>query len=633
MTVRVKLNTPIGSGYGPNFTLAANVGAIFPFTATLTQLTTGLGLSVTVDPAATTITVISTTGCETPIVLTIVRTTTTTSTTTTTTTTTLVPLERFQMVATGITKFSFSNFITSVPISINFGPATVNYPAGTYTGGTMITYTYSTAYTGSITISTVDLTGITTLEIAANITTPSVIDYILPQRTGNISSPSGFTVYIAGNQLVKLNGLTKLNINNTVLISATTTGQLPRTLSSISILYADVSGFISALPDATPTTKDSFINVQNFNTVTGDLATMPSSYNSINFGGDNTISGQIFSLQSHVQSFAILGKNTLAGNVNTIPNSYASGTVANSVLTSFNVQGYNTLSGNIRQFNIERIRLLSIVGEPNPSTGLGGNTISGTIDANGADTRLWNTLTATGSPIVVGGITIIPGPFTTFQVLGKTTISGTLSTFTNCTLLNRIAIDGKTTGAIPTAGNTITGNLSSLPLASGTNTALDRLILAGANTVVGALTTITNFTVLRTITLSGSSNITGTLSDLPISVYSLNIEGNSNIKTYPTQREKASPISRFSNIPKTPAGNSLSGAQLSQLLIDLDQLVLTTGSRTWERSEGGIIAAVITLYGDLANITTPGDTARLSLIAKFAALPGTGNTVTITQST
>lgn len=630
MTVRVKLNTPIGSGYGPNFTLAANVGAIFPFTATLTQLTTGLGLSVTVDPAATTITVTSSTGCETPIVLTIVRTTTTSTTTSTTTTTTLVPLERFQMIATGITKFSFSYLVTSVPISINFGPATINYAAGTYNFSVIpITYTYSTAYTGSITISTVDLTGITRLEIAANTTTPSVIDYILPQNIGNINSPSGFTVYIAGNQLVKLNGLTRLNINNTVLISATTTSQLPRTLSYTSITYADVSGFISALPDATPTTKDSFINIQSFNTVRGDLATIPSSYNSINFGGNNTISGQIFSLQSHVQSFNILGKNTLAGNVNTIPNSYSSGTVANSVLTSFNVQGYNRLSGNIREFNIERIRLLSIVGEVDTFTGSGGNTITGTIDANGADTRLWNTLTTTGTA-VVGGITISTGPFSIFQVLGKNTISGTLSTFSNCTILSRISIDGKLS---PSAGNTITGNLSGLPLASGTNTVLDRLILAGANTVVGALTTISNFTVLRTITLSGSSNITGTLSDLPISVYSLNIEGNSNIKTYPTQREKATPISRFSNIPKTPAGNSLSGAQLSQLLVDLDQLVSTTGSRTWERSEAGIIAASITLYGDLANITSPGDAARLSLIAKFAALSGTGNTITVTQST
>lgn len=629
MTVRIKLNTPIGSGYGPNFTLAANVGAIFPFTATLTQLTTGLGLSVTVDPAATTITVTSSTGCETPIVLTIVRTTTTSTTTSTTTTTTLVPLERFQMVATGITKFSFSYLVTSVPISINFGPATVNYAAGTYDFSvTPITYTYATAYTGNITISAIDLTGITRFEIAANTTTPSVINYILPQNTG--SSAASFTVYILGTQLAKLDGLTRLNIANTVLISNTTTLQLPRTLSYTSIVWADVSGFISGLPNATPTTKDSFVNILNLNTITGDLSTMPSSYNSISIGGGNTISGQISFLQSHVQSFNVLGANTLTGNVSLIPNSYTSGTVANSVLTSVNIQGYNTLSGNIREFNIERIRLLSITGDVNTSTGLGGNTITGTIDANGTDTRLWNTLTATGSSVVVGGITIIPGPFSTLQILGKNTISGTLSTLTNCTLLNRISIDGKLS---PSAGNTLTGNLSSLPLASGTNTVLDRLILAGANTVVGALTTITNFTKLRTITLSGLSNITGTLSDLPISVYSLNIEGNSNIKTYPTQREKASPISRFSNIPKTPAGNSLSAAQLSQLLIDLDQLVSTTGSRTWERSEAGIIAASITLYGDLANITSPGDAARLSLIAKFAALTGTGNTVTVTQST
>lgn len=622
-TVIITVNT-IGPGTGPFKIYSLNNAGIVtgPFETGITraQLLAGF-VSTRVPDDAVTIRVVSTaTDCplSLDIYLNIITTTTTrpptttttsttTSTTSTSTSTTTIPLQQFIINATGITKFSFSNFSSSLDVEIDYGPTTVRVPAGQNI--TNLFFTYGSPYTGNIIIRSVDLTAITKLEIAANTQTNT---YILPQQTGSVANPGGFPAYIKGLELAKLDGLTTLNISNTVLISAATTLNLARTLSYINILWADITGSIANLPNAVPITKTGVLSVLNFNILSGNLSTMPPSYNVISIGGDNTISGNINTLQAHVQSFGVLGKNTLTGNVAGIPNSYSSGTVSSSVLTSFNVQGYNTLSGNIREFDIERIRLLSITGEDDPNNpGVGGNTISGTIDADLIDTRLWNTNTN----------------FTVFQILGKNTITGFMSSFTNSIGLTRISIDGKLGTS---AGNTVGGSLADLPTVRFRNTTLDRLILAGANTITGDLTDISNFTVLRTIVLTGLSNITGTLSDLPISTYVLNIEGESNINTYPRRKEKANPMSKFAVKPKTLIGHSLSVAELSQLIIDLDQTVLAPGSRAWEKSEL-IIPANITLYGNPAFIDPQAIAALASLRAKIETT-GIG-TVNIIPST
>jgi hypothetical protein len=87
MIVYLKLNTPIGSGYGTSFTLTANAGTVTPSTATLTQLTNGLLVDVSVSASSVTITSVG--PCNNPIVLPITRTTTTTTIPPTTTTTTI----------------------------------------------------------------------------------------------------------------------------------------------------------------------------------------------------------------------------------------------------------------------------------------------------------------------------------------------------------------------------------------------------------------------------------------------------------------------------------------------------------------------------------------------------------------
>jgi hypothetical protein len=88
--ITLTLGAGLGADLGPNFNLTANVGSVTPSTATKTELTAGK--SVSVDDAATQVTVTSTGTCTNGITQTIpcggTTTTTTAATTSTSTTTT-----------------------------------------------------------------------------------------------------------------------------------------------------------------------------------------------------------------------------------------------------------------------------------------------------------------------------------------------------------------------------------------------------------------------------------------------------------------------------------------------------------------------------------------------------------------
>ena len=88
-SITLTLGAGLGADLGPNFNLTADVGSVSPSTATKTELTAGK--SVSVDDAATQVTITSTGTCTNAITQTIPcaggTTTTTTSTSTTTTTT------------------------------------------------------------------------------------------------------------------------------------------------------------------------------------------------------------------------------------------------------------------------------------------------------------------------------------------------------------------------------------------------------------------------------------------------------------------------------------------------------------------------------------------------------------------
>jgi hypothetical protein len=91
-SITLTLGAGLGADLGPNFNLTANVGSVTPSTATKSELTAGK--SVSVDDAATQVTVTSTGTCTNAITQTIPcggTTTTTTEPPTTTTTTTAAP--------------------------------------------------------------------------------------------------------------------------------------------------------------------------------------------------------------------------------------------------------------------------------------------------------------------------------------------------------------------------------------------------------------------------------------------------------------------------------------------------------------------------------------------------------------
>ena len=85
--ITLTLGAGLGADLGPNFNLTANVGSVTPSTATKTELTAGKGVSV--DDAATQVTITSTGTCTNAITQTIPcggTTSTTTAATTSTTT-------------------------------------------------------------------------------------------------------------------------------------------------------------------------------------------------------------------------------------------------------------------------------------------------------------------------------------------------------------------------------------------------------------------------------------------------------------------------------------------------------------------------------------------------------------------
>jgi hypothetical protein len=131
-SITLTLGAGLGADLGPNFNLTADVGSVTPSTATKTELTAGK--SVSVDDAATQVTVTSTGTCTNAITQTIpcaggtTTTTTTTEAPTTTTTTTAGALTQvnINLCAGGadgsgyVDVYAYSNEAVDTQISIPF---------------------------------------------------------------------------------------------------------------------------------------------------------------------------------------------------------------------------------------------------------------------------------------------------------------------------------------------------------------------------------------------------------------------------------------------------------------------------------------------------------------------------------
>jgi hypothetical protein len=171
--ITLTLGAGLGADLGPNFNLTANVGSVTPSTATKTELTAGK--SVSVEDAATQVTVTSTGTCTNAITQTIpcggTTTTTTTTTTaapTTTTTTTAAPgggtieITNSADFGSSIDDFSPNWFIIDMgSIPITFGQQASGIHSG-YTGNFGVSVSGASGkslslYVNSLTVETLSI--------------------------------------------------------------------------------------------------------------------------------------------------------------------------------------------------------------------------------------------------------------------------------------------------------------------------------------------------------------------------------------------------------------------------------------------------------------------------------------------
>jgi hypothetical protein len=154
ISITLTLGAGLGADLGPNFDLTANVGTVTPSTATKSELTTGK--SVSVDDAASQVTVTSTGTCTNAITQTIP------CATTTTTTTTAAPV---------CDQYEIQNFTESA-IGISYYDCNGNYTATSIGSGNNLLFCSDVAYgaidAGGGTLSNVgDCTGGTTTTTTA----------------------------------------------------------------------------------------------------------------------------------------------------------------------------------------------------------------------------------------------------------------------------------------------------------------------------------------------------------------------------------------------------------------------------------------------------------------------------------
>lgn len=408
---------------------------------------------------------ITTTTTEVPTTTT---TTSTTTSTTTTTTTTARPLQIMTINAFNLRALSFSSFNSLTDdVIIDWGDGLSDtYPVGSSNPS----HSYPIgAYTGLITIKSVDLTTITDFNLVT--TTP-------------ISTPPYYPVSIFTSELIKLDGLITMYLGAHIYLDGITS-ELPRSLQTATIISTNLSGNTSGLPlgminlqvyganiisGVTTNLPRSLTTLYVFgsNQITGILEDLPTGLIYVDIEGVNTINGDLFGLPTGLVSFNLLGNNFINGNVSLIT-SYTA-------LTRFVVYGVNTLSGDVVDLppNLINIQID------------GANTLSGDI----AD---------------------LPSSLTYVYIDGVNTIGGLTSGF---------ALSGVTTFNI-VGQNQIDGDISYLGSVS------QQLGIGGNNTILGNI-----IDVARTLTylnIEGNNSITGLISDLPPNVINCSVIGNNTL--------------------------------------------------------------------------------------------------------
>lgn len=464
-------------------------------------------------------------------------TTTSTTTTSTTTTTTATPLQQMTINGIALTTITFTelNSLTE-DVVIDWGDGNTDiFLAGSSTP----THTYTTPYTGLITIKSVDLTSIDIFNLVT--TVPA----------------SGNPISIDTSELVKLDGLVTLYLGVHVYLNGLIS-QLPSTLQYATIQPNNLSGHTSELPVGLIE-----LSIYGTTSIDGDVIDLPTGLTTCNIIGVNTIDGLTSDLPSGLIHLQVEGNNTIHGDISLLPtglitlsllgSNYVNGDIAG--ITSFTglvyllVAGSNGISGDIADLppNLINVQIDGL------------NTLLGNISdfpssLTYIDIRGGNTIGGNTSGFVLTGVTV-------FMIISAgTTISGDIANLSGVS--SQLAITGT---------NAISGNIMDV---AATLTYLD---IEGNNIIAGLLLDLPSG--LRTCIISGSNTLSGDINiDLPASLTYIVLQSTSATYTYThvSPRTWASNMRKITLVRSTP----FTTTEVDNMLIDL-------ATTSW--SAGGII--------------------------------------------
>ena len=474
--------------------------------------------------------------------------------------------ETFTFNGTNLSRIQFTNLNSTTPYSVDWmGYSTSNY-SGTSSGPT---YDFGTPRTGTITITSKDLSGINLIS--------------LTKMTGTTTYPVTFYT----SELYKLDGL----LNAYIYGSTDGTGvryarilgptnELPVNLTNLQTFQGnEITGSTSGLPR-------NLINLDltGINKVNGNTSDLPRNLVAMYIDGLNTISGDTYGLPTGLTTCTIYGNNKISGTTNGLPRTLKALGLQGSAqdiigLTSGLPTGLtyinmvkNHISGSTSglPINLTGITIIGNNAISGNTDGLPRNAIGITIQGDniiGGDVLnlprnlVTSIITSSSNISIYGNISNSPTGVTTMWVTGDNTISGTTSGFPRN--LTSIQITGN---------NTINGNVSGLP------------------------------TGLTSFTLVGFNTISGNVTNFPANVTYTDLRGFNTVNTYTSPRVwpnnmnaiLISPTSAFSSTDVDNILNDLSGSTWT----GINRGITLRGTRT-AASNG----AVTYLTGSPRNVT------------------------------
>jgi hypothetical protein len=415
---------------------------------------------------------------------------------------------------------------------IDWGDGDISHFTGA--GQKVFNHTYVSPYTGDIKI---------IIDNTSNITSLNFSGGTLP-----IATPTYQPIEIKTSELNKFDGLTILDLSTNDILITGNLSELPSTLETLTYSASTAISEIASLPRSLTSI------VSNYSPMTGDIKDLPPNIVVAQINGTNSISGNVIDFPTSLGDISIAGGNTISGNIKDIPLAtysfqiYGSNTISGDIallssrtnLTYLKVEGNNSISGNLSGLSSLNLQYLTIKGN---------NTITGLISSlpYGATKEV----IITGNNTISGSINSLPAKLNLINITGSNTISGDITAGLP-TNLNEFYISG-------TGAGVITGNLSGLSAFVN----LGKFSVFAGNTISGNLSSLPSIGI-NTFEVTGSNTISGNIASTYVSIRKFVLTGN-NTAVYTGTKTWFSNM-EYVNIQKT--GGYIT-AQLDQLFIDL----------------------------------------------------------------